>query len=574
MDIKDLKKRFLTKKGAIDSNAMGELNELLSSHFGDLPTKEKFYLICEQKKTVPVCRCGSPVKFISFQKGYKEFCNACSRKEGFLKGKRTNLERYGSENPFQVEEFKEKTKVTNKLRYGEENAAKVKFFKEKATKTNEERYGGHPSRNKDVVKKKMETCIKRYGGVSPAASEEVRNKMQKTNFDRYGVAQPLQSKIFRDKLKKTTLERYGADNYTKTEEYRTSIMRETYRRKKEVLMDTHVFRFNEDDYLNRESESQKFEFRCKKCDGIYFDHLNNGNIPLCSHCYPRNPRCSTSEKELSEFVKKLGVPIIENDRLILSGKEIDILSVEKNIAIEFNGIYWHSTSIVDKNHHLDKTDICLSKGIRLVHVFEDDWKTKRSLVESRISSIFGVHQDTIYARKVSISEVSGRDSRIFLETNHLQGYSSAKVNYGLYRQNELISLMSFGRPRFNDDYEWELIRYANKQGINVVGGPSKLLTHFIRNHSPESILTYQDRLWGDSEFYSLLGFELERRTEPGYFYVNSYPFERKHRLQMSKKNQEKTMKKFDENLNEEENAYLNGWYKIWDCGQNVYGWKK
>lgn len=180
---------------------------------------------------------------------------------------------------------------------------------------------------------------------------------------------------------------------------------------------------------------------------------------------------------------------------------------------------------------------------------------------SRVLSKLGIFDKRFFARKLKIKKVDSTTSRNFLIDNHLQGYTQSSFNIGLFNDNEMLSLMTFGKPRFNKNYEWELIRYCSKKNLSIIGGASK----------PKSILTYSDRLWGDSNFYEKLGFKFKNKNIPGYsYYVEGYP-KRMSRMAFQFKNFEKTFDiAFDKSISEEENAKRVNAYRIYDCGQNVY----
>ncbi len=96
----------------------------------------------------------------------------------------------------------------------------------------------------------------------------------------------------------------------------------------------------------------------------------------------------------------------------------------------------------------------------------------------------------IYARNCEIVDISKDTIMQFLNENHSQGYASSIVNYGLIYKDELVQVMSFGKPRFNKFYSWELIRDCTKNGVEVVGGVSKLWKHFIDNNTVRSCICY------------------------------------------------------------------------------------
>jgi len=278
---------------------------------------------------------------------------------------------------------------------------------------------------------------------------------------------------------------------------------------------------------------------------------------------------SLQEKELGQFLNSLNIEYI-SDRTVLNGKEIDLLVKDKNLGIELNGVYWHSynrfESMQEKNNHLQKTLDCISSGITLMHIWDIEWIDKKEIVKSMISSRLGFSR-RIYARNCIIKIVDTNQTKLFLNQNHIQGFTGSTVNLGLYHDEELVMLITFGKPRFNKEYDWELIRMATKNGINVVGGASKLLTNF-RNNYTGSIICYADRRFGEGGVYSKIGFKYERSTSPGYYWTDGNFVWNRTKFQKSKlKN---LLNTYDESKSEAENMFDNKYRRLWDCGVNVY----
>lgn len=243
--------------------------------------------------------------------------------------------------------------------------------------------------------------------------------------------------------------------------------------------------------------------------------------PKCQHVI------SSQETEISNFIKEnYNKTILLNQRNILNNKELDIYLPDLKLAFEFNGLHWHSELYKDKNYHLDKTNECGKKGIHLIHIYEDDWTFKQDIVKSRILNLFG-KSERIFARKTKIQEVSYKDSKEFLDMNHLQGNCISKIRLGLYYNNELISLMTFGKLRKNlnstdKSNKYELLRFCNKINTYVVGGANKLFKHFVKEHNPHNVISYADRSWtmnNDKSLYNKLGFKFIHLTNPNYYYI-------------------------------------------------------
>ena len=141
---------------------------------------------------------------------------------------------------------------------------------------------------------------------------------------------------------------------------------------------------------------------------------------------------SNEEKDLLDFIKDLTTEkIISNDKSIINPYELDIYIPSKNLAFEFDGIYYHSNQFKDKMYHYNKTKLCEEKGIRLIHVFEDDWRFKQNIVKSMIKSSLGIYDRKIFARKCEIKNILVSEYRNFMNENHLQGYTTASYYIGL-----------------------------------------------------------------------------------------------------------------------------------------------
>ena len=331
------------------------------------------------------------------------------------------------------------------------------------------------------------------------------------------------------------------------------------------------------EYPHRLTDGMKI--RCKKCGEETVVRMNNGrlntlnhNSLLCRHCENFNGTSKT-EKDIVEFIRTIAPDenIVENDRIVLNPKELDIYIPGRKLAFEYDGLYWHCDEDGDVKKHLRKTLDCEAKGIHLVHLFENEWLDKQDIVKSRIRNLFGLYDKTIYARTCQVKEVPSRESLEFQWQNHIQGGVNSKVNIGLYYEDELVSLMTFSKPRFSKKYEWELVRFCNKLNHHIPGAASRLLKHFERTHHPKSIVSYADRRWSmksESTLYNKLGFSLVSESSPNYWYVKDG--ELFNRIQFQKHKLSGLLDKFDESKSEWQNMQDNGYDRIFDCGNLVF----
>lgn len=295
--------------------------------------------------------------------------------------------------------------------------------------------------------------------------------------------------------------------------------------------------------------------------------FSKGQGKICRIC---NPNISGQEKEILEFIKRIyNGWIIEHDRSILDGKELDIVLPDLGIAIEYNGTYYHSTSNVRMNesYHLGKLNQVEDIGYRLINIAENEWLYKKDIVKSRLRSIFN-ETYRIHARTTKVRSISF--PKEFLIHNHIQGAgSNCSVNYGLFLLNELVAVMTFSRPRFTKGYDYELVRFCSLLDISVIGGASKLLKQFRKDYPNSSIVSYSDKRWSSGNLYKQLGFNLSHTSKPNYnYYKYKYAYSR---YQCQKHLLKDLLPDFyKEELSEAEIMGRAGFHKVYDCGNDVW----
>lgn len=300
------------------------------------------------------------------------------------------------------------------------------------------------------------------------------------------------------------------------------------------------------------------------------NNLTTGNTKArCIVCYPSN-KVSSEEKEILNFIKSIYSGwVLENDRLSISPLELDIVIPDLGIAIEYNGNYWHRE---DKFRHIEKT-IRLKKEIDydLIHISSSDWKNKQNIVKSRLKSVLGLLDVKLYARKCIVKEISFPSK--FLLDNHIQGIgSNTSINVGLFHKDILVSVMTFAKSRFNKNYDYELVRFCSLLNTQIIGGASKLVKYFKTNYSG-SIISYSDKRWSTGNLYKKLGFELLHTTDPGYtYYKDDYEFLSRYQCQKHLL-KDKFPEFYDINKTETEIMQLAGFYRVYDCGNDVWVYK-
>lgn len=316
-------------------------------------------------------------------------------------------------------------------------------------------------------------------------------------------------------------------------------------------------------------DQRYYDFQCLVCDKSFADYIDNGHLPVCRDCNPSRPSyVSQQETDLRNFVSSISPhPVHQSNKSLINPYELDIVIPALDIAIEYCGLYWHSEAVrLDPGYHIKKMSRCNEKNIRLITVFEDEWTQKSHIVKQRLKNILGVDHK-IYARNCQIAEIDRDTANSFLEEYHIQGSAIAAVNLGCFLRTELVAVMTFGKPRYDKNFQYELIRYCSKG--TVVGGAGRLFAQFQRAHSPRSVISYCDMRWGTGHMYSALGFHrVEQVLSPGYAYtdfVNRY-----HRSNFTKSRL--ILGGADKNLTEREIMVSKKMFRIWDCGQSKWVW--
>lgn len=425
---------------------------------------------------------------------------------------------------------------------------------ESQKKTYQEKYGGHPMSTTETKRKHREVMLERYGVAHSMSSEELRLKAVETRIKKYGTV----SFNNLEKRRATKLERYGNATYN-GQRKRTAA---AFSKKLLEWDDISIVNFDS----NLPIKEQRVLLRCNSCGREWDACIDNNYKPSCKACSTSYTRISKGHQEVIDFLSTLNLKgeIKVNDRSVLQGDELDIYLPAYNLAIEFNGIFFHSDTFLSKDYHIKKTSRCLARGIQLVHVFDYLWWGKKELIMSMLKSKLGLFHTRLYARKCRIKIINSTLKRDFLNQNHLQGDANSGINLGLFSGTELVSVLTFGKSRFDKKIQWELIRFASRQGIQVVGGFSKLLQFFIKQYSPDLILSYCDRTWSSGDTYYRAGFVFDKFTVPNYYYFKEqYVYSRQ---QFQKHKLPSLLLKFDSNKTEMENMSDNGYRKFWDCG--------
>lgn len=455
----------------------------------------------------------------------------------------------------------------------------------------------NPNTQAKMAVSQKKTFLKKYGVDHPMKTAEVVENFKNSMVEKYGVSSALKSKEFFDKANATKLERYGNANYSNSEQRKLTCIEkfgvDNIRKVKSVVDEMSAARksshyeflknhcleiglqfvCSHDDYKGYHF-SNKYEFKCMTCEKHLESTVYNLNGLFCDYCHPE--KINNLENRMYEFLQSIVEKeeiIVRNDRTVLIGKELDFYIPSKKIAIEMNGLYWHSEHVGGKlsYYHLNKTKACMCHGLSLIHIFENEWLNKEEIVKSIIRTTMGLSERKIYARECEVLEVNNRDKNDFLLRNHLQGEDKSTIKLGLYHNKELVSLMTFRKgSRFEKNVEWELTRFCNKINTTVIGGASKLFSSFVKSHSPKMIVSYCDRRYFTGKVYEAIGFKFVKNTSPGYHVtVNNYK-DLRNRMSFQKHKLEGMLKVYDNDISAWQNLINNGYDRIWDCGHSKW----
>ena len=575
------------------------------------------------KKTCPICQIGFETDNAHDRVTCSTDCQMKYIALPEIKQKTKNatfaaiFEKYGVDHPSKLPDHGEKLKKTKLERYGDESY--VNAEQDKLTKL--ERYGNKNYNNIDKIES---TIMEKYGVINPSQIEGVPEKAKATRFEHFGEQMMSDDALknikqlisdgkmgyYSDAYKSTMLEKYGTIHSMQVPEISQKMI--DTRRDNFYVQMTNGNRFENkvalltarDEYTGTRDSNDillPYTFQCNTCNKEFSSKIDAGGIPTCPICFPPTGR-SKPENEVADFVQSL-LPTTEikrSDRTLISPLELDIYIPDKKFAIEFDGIIWHSETFGQKHrdYHINKTLECEKVGVRLMHIFEHEWINKKEIVKRKIALAVGMTYktktpesilfesesslpDKIYARKCEIREIDSRTNTTFLNTWHIQGKDNASIKLGAFYAGKLVATMSFGKKRVamgvkvRGEGEYEMYRFCVAD-TPVIGIASRLLSTFIKTYNPNEILTFADiRYSGTSAFYDTIGFTRIAVTKPNYFYFHKdTPMELRHRFNFRKDVLPNKLETFDINKTEYQNMLINGYDRIWDCGNLKYTWKK
>ena len=466
---------------------------------------------------------------------------------------------------------KQKTEETNIEKYGVKNVSQSENIKNKKKETLHQNFGELGYKNPEIANKRIITWIKKYGYTNPQKSEDVRNKARENSIRKHGYSHfmknpELKEKFFNDQLAK------------KGYIFPRQKNRKNFENLNKEFIEKNFINLNGNIEIDKMASYFGFidntePYRYLKKFNISYKHLKGR---------------SRAEEEIIDFLKEIkpGIKIITNSRNIIKPLELDIYLPEYNLAIEYNGLFWHSFGknnvcenqsdyLFQRNRHKEKTELCEAKGINLFHIFENEWKDPKinNIIKSMLKNRLKLNTNKIFARKCTIYKIDSKRCNDFLRENHIQGSSNATYKYGLFYNSTLVSVMTFTKSRFDKKIEFELVRFCNLANYNIIGAAGKLLKNFEREFNYPSIISYGNRTFSSTinNIYLMLGFKHTKNNKPNLKFISKNCLEIIPREKLMKhKIKNNPEFNYSEELSVNDNIINNGYRILHGPGTSVY----
>ena len=500
--------------------------------------REMKYLYMNQINKRPVCViCGKPVKFRSVNKGYTD---TCSRECDLALKSQSHKKIW--------------TSYTK-----EEKEARVKQMED----TREAKTGYRtPFANPDTRKQIEKTMLERYGTLY-YISEEGRKRISKFGKEHRReidkkIAKTWSEKTHEEKQEinqkrdNTCLEKFGVNNYSKTSEFH--------------------------DYMSSKSKSlwQDSDWK-EKVKNTNLERYGVIYACLAKHVQDSNGKqISQSNKEFSMLLENSGIKNVEVE---FSLKKYSYDIKVGNILIEIDPAYTHNSTIgpyfhgkhlepKSKDYHQQKTKFAQENGYQCIHVWDWDQLEKVIYMLS--------NREKIYARECEVKEVDLETTKGFLNLYHLQNSCrNQEIRLGLYYKEQLVEVMTFGKPRYNSKYQWELLRLCTRPDYIVVGGANKLFSHFINQYNPLSVISYCDNSKFSGNVYTQLGMNYNGCSHPRCHWYNIKTKQHITDNLLCQRGADQLLgTTYGKGTNNKEIMIKEGFVEVYDCGQSTYTWEK
>jgi hypothetical protein len=402
----------------------------------------------------------------------------------------------------------------------------------------------------NIFKKRNATCMQKYGYENPRKSEAVKQKIKDTNTVKYGVDNYFKSTEFTVLKQQVLINSPQKTNISQNHISEQSIIQLNDR---QWLYTQHI-----DMQKPIREIADQLGYKDQACIAKRLKALG---IPV------QHYMTSTAEREIADLCKQIvGDSNVQCNVRPHNNRELDIYIPSRNLAIEYCGLYWHSERTgKGRNYHAGKQQTCSENNIRLITIFEDEWKWHKDLVIEKIKTILGCSQRVaIGARKCKVCTIDSLEARNFMNQYHIQGACRASLYLGLKTQTcELIGVMAM---LLTNKHDWSLTRYCT--ATTVQGGFTKTLKHFMSTNQWNKITTFADLRWSNGDLYKNSGFVLDATLPPDYSYADTNKGTRTHKFNFRHKHLKRMLvDKYKPDASETENMKDTHLTRIWDCGK-------
>lgn len=256
-----------------------------------------------------------------------------------------------------------------------------------------------------------------------------------------------------------------------------------------------------DEYRNK--HTQKLSFKHNACERVVVKTLGvMETYPICYHCHPKS---SVEQLEIYEFVKSLGFEPKLSDKTLIAPKEIDVL-VSDILAIEYDGLFWHSEMNVPDTHASEKLNLCIDAGVELLRIYQDEWMYKRSIVEAHIRRRLNVGMKYIQSTDCEIKTISNDEKMSFFEANHIEGAVSTDISLGLMYECSLVAVISFNIERDT----FHIMQFCELIDITVIDVLHAFLSYIQHIHIISKFIVDIDRRLFTIKEYEDVGFKVSK----------------------------------------------------------------
>lgn len=432
-------------------------------------------------------------------------------------------------------ESNEKRRLKSQKKWGTDFSFQAEQVKNKIKETNRKKYSVDWGLSSQTIRDKgFKTSIEKYGHKWPRQHGKIKENAEKTNIDKYGVPNVFMSPEIQDKARKNFIKKYG-DGFTphprisKINIHTAKLLENHFG--KTVFFEQSLGNFYTD----------------LKIEDLFIDIH-----PTISHNSYKSFICS---------IKNCSNPCLENHNPIA------------------------------QDYHYKRALAALDNDVTLIQKY--DWDSDENLLKL-VDGKIGTNFKKYSARKLTCRKIPQKTANKFLNDNHIQsGAKSQTYCYGLFKTNvknendnenivndELLAVATFGKSRFNKNYEFEFIRYAVKSGIIIHGGSGKLFKEFINETKPSTVVSYVDfdHTTRKHTFLNTLGFVEDKPTGPAKSWFNVNKNKKVSQVSLVMQGADRLLgtnygSVKECGLNNEQIMLREGYLPVYNSGNRVFAWK-